>query len=137
MAIVLDASAALAWLAPSQETPASAAFRSIAATQALLAPAVFAWEVRHALLKLERRGLVPATAIEGDLSQIETTLAIESPPDRARLAAIVKLARAETLGVYDAAYLDLSIREGAALASRDGPLLDAARRQGLVVHDLR
>ena len=33
--------------------------------------------------------------------------------------------------------LDLALREQVALASRDGPLLEAARRRGVETHDLR
>jgi len=39
--------------------------------------------------------------------------------------------------MYDAMYLYLAIEEYAGLASRDGPLLDAARRRGVDVIDLR
>jgi predicted nucleic acid-binding protein len=43
------------------------------------------------------------------------------------------LAAAEGLTVYDAAYLELAMRQGAELATLDGDLARAARRLGLSV----
>jgi predicted nucleic acid-binding protein len=56
------------------------------------------------------------------------------PADFVRLIA---LARPERLSLFDAAYLDLALREGVAIASRDSPLIEAAGRRGLEVNDLR
>lgn len=39
--------------------------------------------------------------------------------------------------MYDALYLDLAIVQGAALASRDAPLLAAAGRRAVTTFDLR
>jgi predicted nucleic acid-binding protein len=137
MAIVLDASAALSFLAASQASAASQAFRIVAAQEALLVPAIFRFEMRHALLKLERRGLVSHTALDADLALLESLVVIAPAPNAADLAGLVALARAESLGAYDAAYLDLALRNGAGLASRDAVLLEVARKHGLTLHDLR
>lgn len=135
--IVLDASAALAGVLPKQSTPASQAFfDSTPAT--FVAPAIFAFEVLNALLRAERRGLLTAQAVDEAVVQIgdaaELRAWIASPADWVRLFA---LAREEALSLFDAAYLDLALREGAALASRDAALLEAAGRRGLEIHDLR
>jgi predicted nucleic acid-binding protein len=44
---------------------------------------------------------------------------------------IVTLARTERLTVYDAAYLELALRKGLALASLDKALIRAAKRLGV------
>jgi predicted nucleic acid-binding protein len=136
-AIVLDASAAIAFLVPSQKTPQSSALLAEAARLDLTAPSVFGLEVRHALVKMERRGLVGPAALDADLPALESTLEIASPLSGAGMVAVTALARAERLGVYDAIYLELALREGAVLASRDVALVEAAQRRGAAVRDLR
>jgi predicted nucleic acid-binding protein len=46
---------------------------------------------------------------------------------------VLDLARAERLTVYDAAYLDLAMRLGIPLASKDADLCDPAERLGVSV----
>jgi predicted nucleic acid-binding protein len=46
---------------------------------------------------------------------------------------VLDLARRERLSAYDAAYLELAMRLGVPLASKDGPLCDAAERVGVSV----
>lgn len=133
---MFDASAAVAVLTATQATPAASAFAATPPTT-LLAPAHFCLEVRHALARLERRGLLGVGSADADLALVETLITFAPPPDRALLAEIMRLARAETLGVYDASYLELAARSRVALASRDSALLAAAQRQGIEIHDLR
>ena len=45
----------------------------------------------------------------------------------------VALARQHTLSVYDAAYLELALRRGAALATLDGPLRMVAKKLGVPI----
>lgn len=135
--IVVDASAALSLVLPSQATQAAGAF-FLGDTTRRIAPAIFAFEVRNALLRFERRGAIQPSQVDEASATIETLA--ELHPWRAAPADFVRqlaLARREGLSLFDTAYLDLALREGAALASRDGPLLDAARRQGIEVRDLR
>jgi predicted nucleic acid-binding protein len=47
------------------------------------------------------------------------------------------LARRQGLSFYDALYLKVALEAAAAIASRDGALLQAAERCGLVAIDLR
>lgn len=136
MPLVLDASVAIAFLAKTQSTPASRAFEE-RAPAGMLAPFVISLEVRHALLRLERRGLLGAGAADAGLAALESILDIQPPPEPRRLASWLALGRAEALGFYDAAYLDLALDRRAELASRDGPLVDAARRRKIAVRDLR
>ena len=89
------------------------------------------------MVRLERRGVLGAGSADPDLAALESLISFAAPPDRATLAESLTLARTETLGMYDAAYLELAIGAGAALASRDKALIEAARRRGVVVQDLR
>jgi predicted nucleic acid-binding protein len=138
MTFVIDASAATAWIAPSQATKASDALLSTMASTPGLAPAIFAMELRNALLKLERRGVLASAQVDRGLTKLGLLVRVADRNDtQARPEVLLALARAETLSVFDAAYLELAIRERAEVASRDGALLDAAQRRGLAVRDLR
>lgn len=133
---VLDASAALAFLAPSQSTFAAQTFAA-SMDEPLIVPDLFFLEVRNALLRLERRGLVESKAWELALEQLETTLIGLPPLDANGRHSVVSLARANAISFFDASYLQAAIEENAALVSRDGPLIGAAQALGLKVLDLR
>lgn len=134
--IVVDASAVLARILPGQAT--RAADELLASRTSFVAPAIFAVELRNALLKAERRRLIGPAQSERALVFADALIETETPDfTTGGLTPVVGLARAERLSFYDAAYLDLAARKGAELASRDVSLLEAARRRGLIVHDLR
>jgi predicted nucleic acid-binding protein len=135
--IVLDASGALAIVLASQTTPASEAFFS-RPLQELIAPAIFAFEVRNALLRAERRGLTGPDLVDLANERLGALVELRAWSSRSHdLARLVSLARREGLSLFDAAYLELAEHESAAIASRDGPLLEAAERRGVQTHDLR
>jgi predicted nucleic acid-binding protein len=56
----------------------------------------------------------------------------QETPSRA-FTRILDLAREERLTAYDAAYLELAMRLGVPLASKDSDLCDAAERVGVTV----
>ncbi len=136
MSLVIDASAALAWLAPSQATPAALALRS-ALPENLAAPSVFPAEVRNALIKLERRGLVDPDVARRGLVLLDAVIVTSSPPEMRELASIYALAQAEQISFFDACYLALAISARAPLATRDAGLIGACIRRGAQLCDLR
>ncbi|MBE7217906.1 MAG: type II toxin-antitoxin system VapC family toxin [Caulobacteraceae bacterium] len=134
--MVIDASAALAWLLETQATPAAIRFLEQRGTadRRWEAPFVFAWEVDNTLLRLARAERLSAQAYDTARSQLDVY--------RIRLGApfgadhVVGLAQASGLSLFDAAYLDHALENGCELASRDHDLLAAASRCGVTVHDL-
>jgi predicted nucleic acid-binding protein len=135
--VVLDASAALAFLVPGQSTQASEAFRLGASQFDLIAPVVFAWEVRHALIKLERRNQIRLQTLDIDLPKLEAITRLMPSPTQKDLSSIIALARSEELGLYDASYLAVAMEQDCPLASRDGKLLAVAIKRGVDVVDCR
>ena len=132
--VVVDPSAALAWLLKSQATAASNRFL-VEIDAEMIAPAIFSWEVGNVLLKMLLKGKISdATYKEalGLFAQLSVRLAEPHHPED-----IEYLARRERLSLFDGAYLAYALVEGAALASRDGDLLSAAHRNSLLVWDLR
>jgi predicted nucleic acid-binding protein len=57
--------------------------------------------------------------------------ALEARRAAAETARLLALARRHGLTVYDAAYLELALREGLDLATLDTELADAARAEGM------
>ena len=134
---MLDASAIAAWSLPSQHSAAADQLLRDARQHRFLAPNIFAVEVRSLYLAAERRGGWTIADTELALSGIEELdLSIIRMDDVVELRSVMGAARGERLSMYDAIYLRLAESEGAILASRDKPLLAAARRRSLQTLDL-
>jgi predicted nucleic acid-binding protein len=135
--LVVDASVALAWALPSQGTAAATALTSPPPTWNFLAPNLFAYEVRNALLAAQRNRRIEASVVDREISNIFAVVELAPPPDAELCAMIMTLARANGLSFYDAAYLEFCLRTSSQLASRDSALLNAGAQIGLVIYDAR
>jgi predicted nucleic acid-binding protein len=128
-ALVIDSSLAAAWCFPDERTEyANAVLRTISAPVAAIAPRLWAYEVRNAVLMgLRRKRIAQADALEflGSIRALPIRLA-----DPVSYDGVFSLAERHGLTVYDAAYLDLAIREGLPLASLDNALCKAALSAG-------
>lgn len=131
--IVLDASAAIARVLPSQKTSAAVDFFALA-PQRFIAPRIFHWEFPNTLLRFERKGALTLEETDGAIAAWFSILDIR---DTLSPLSLLSLARTERLSPFDAAYLHLATQVGASIASRDQALLEAAHRRGVPVHDLR
>ena len=134
--VVLDASAALAWLLPSQVTDAASAFLGGGDVMIFEAPAIFEWEVHNVLVGMMRRGLLTdqqydrASANYGRLN-------VQLHASVAGIEELASLAREVRLSLFDASYFALALDQGWPLASRDEALLTAASEAGVECFDLR
>lgn len=130
--IVIDASAALAWVYPDErDATADQALDAVVRSGGLV-PAIWHLEVANSLTVSVRRGRMTASERElalADLSRLD----IEVDPDTNRQAWNVAPALADRFGltVYDAAYLELAMRRRLALASLDRELRAAALDAGV------
>lgn len=131
MAFVIDASI-LAGLALADERSS----RAVAAVERLreetaLAPSALFFEIRNVLLVSERRHRIAPTGTEEFLRVLaRLPIAIDFDCDERRL---MPLARKHRLTAYDAAYLELALREGVALATLDAELERAALGEGVTL----
>jgi predicted nucleic acid-binding protein len=132
--LVLDASVALTWCFKNEATAAADRVLERLASETAVVPAIWHLEIANVLALSERRErLTPAGSTE--FIALLGTLVIlvdEETPARA-LGHVLDLARAERLTAYDAAYLELAMRLGIPLASKDADLCDAAERLGVSV----
>ena len=131
---MIDASVALAWCFGDERTEATVSLLERLQTDAAAVPNLWHLEVANGLALAERRGrITPAESAEliALLERIEIVVDGETPV-RA-FTRVLDLAREERLTAYDAAYLELAMRLGLPLASKDGALCDAAERLGVSV----
>jgi predicted nucleic acid-binding protein len=128
MPFVVDASVAANWFLPDEEPEALEAWRIIRSDPALVPPHWW-FEVRNSLLMAERRERISLriTALILDRLARLRIVIVERPDDQI----VFSLARRHRLTFYDAAYLELAVRENIALATLDSHLAKAAAVEGV------
>jgi predicted nucleic acid-binding protein len=131
-AFVLDASIALAWCFADEASPATDALLDRLADEEAVAPALWRLEVANALAIAERRGRLSVTGLTRSVGLLERlAVAVDDEAPARAFHDLLNLARSERLTVYDAAYLELALRLGLPLASKDTSLRKAAAQLGL------
>ena len=135
---VLDNSVAMRWIFESNKVSdqnyAEKVLKSFSIEDALV-PNLWHLEASNVLLGAEKRSEITLGGIEGFISQLEN-LPIQVDPLTAgkSFSKILALGRAYNLSSYDAAYLELAIREGIPLASLDKKLIIAACKSGVEIY---
>lgn len=135
MSLVLDNSVAMLWLLP-QSNPSGVALAEkvlgLLQTNSAMVPSLWALEAANVIAKSQRSGkvsLAQASAFIALLDDLD--ISTDSATAKRALSETLELARQFGLSAYDAAYLELAMREGLPLASLDAQLLDAARQAGV------
>lgn len=130
MAFVLDASAAIAW-ALREDDPRAKAARERVGSENATVPTLWWFELRNALVVNERRGRLTERRTARFLRELaRLAITMDRAPDEALL---LTLTRRHRLTVYDAAYLELAVREALPLATLDAPLAAAARSENVAL----
>ena len=131
---MIDASVALAWCFGDERTEATVSLLERLQTDAAAVPNLWHLEVANGLALAERRGRITRAESAELIALLETIeiVADGETPVRA-FTRVLDLAREERLTAYDASYLELAMRLGLPLASKDGALCDAAERLGVSV----
>ena len=132
MAFVADASVTAAWFLPSQSNAYTDRLLARLANESVSVPCLWPFEFSNVLTALERRKKLSRAQVAGIVERLAPLpLAVDSvAPATTRL---LELAREFGLSAYDAGYLELALRLGIPLASRDGPLRAAAERAGVLM----
>ena len=135
---VLDNSVAMRWLLESENASdqkyAETVLKSMTEADALV-PNLWHLEAANVLLGAEKRSEINAGVIERFIAQLEN-LPIHVDPLTAHQSfnRILALSRIYNLSSYDAAYLELSIREGLPLATLDKDLKKAAKKADMLLY---
>ena len=131
---VLDASVALAWFFGDEATSATTALLEQLNDTPAIVPSIWFLEISNALVFAEqKKRLTYAAAVQ--FLDLITNLPIQMDEElvTSRFYDIFTLAHSEKLTTYDAAYLELAMRHGISLATKDMKLRAVAKRLGVKI----
>jgi predicted nucleic acid-binding protein len=132
MPFVLDASLALAWYFEDEVSEYADLVLERLREDSALVPSLWPLEIANGLISAERRGRIfPAGVARAAELVLELPISVQEVPPGLALGAVIDIARSQVLSAYDAAYLELAMREGVPLATRDDNLRAAAARVGV------
>lgn len=131
--IVIDASVALSWCFPDEQTDSSmGVLDRLQSGERPLVPAFWAVEVLNTLLVGERKGRITA---EQTATFLDTLKILNPALDYATLEQVAGpvqiICRDHRLTPYDALYVELAQRSGCPLATLDQPQREAAAALGV------
>lgn len=130
--IVIDASVAIAWCFADESSAESDAVLDSVRGNGARVPSLWHLEVANVLRQAERRSRISEAATANRLELLaELPIITDGETVLRAWNSILALARAQTLTVYDATYLELAARLGVAIASKDRKLLAAATKLGM------
>jgi predicted nucleic acid-binding protein len=129
MPFVVDASIAASWLLPDEGHPAATTAYDRLTTEPVIVPALWWFEMRNIFIVNERRGRLDSGKTDKALALLNALpIQQDNKPDEALL---MRMARQYRLTAYDAAYLELAVRETLSLATLDAALASAASAAGV------
>ena len=136
-AFVLDASVAISWCFPgdpSEDTPYSRrVLKELVANDAIV-PEIWAFEIANNIfVSYSKRKRISEQQITEYLSLLRALPIRVEAQSLWENVDLESLARRRNIAAYDAAYLDLALRTGFALATWDEPLRKAAIAEGITV----
>jgi len=132
--VVVDASIALAWCFPDETSDYADGVLVSLEGKTMLVPAVWSLEIANAILVGERRKRLNRPEINQFTVLLESlSLVQDTRPIVNHVNDVLPLARKYGLTAYDAAYLELSIRNRAPLATLDVRLQKAAKQAGIKI----
>jgi predicted nucleic acid-binding protein len=131
---VIDSSIALTWCFEDEASAETDDLFERVRDDGAVVPGLWHLELSNVLLQAEKRGRISATDIALRLELIaDLPIAVDQETVARSWREILILARAEHLTTYDAAYLELAIRHGLPLMTKDDELGAAAKRLGISV----
>ena len=131
MIAVIDSSITLNWLLYDEHTPESDELFDSVTDQGAIVPTLWRLEIANALQVAVRRKQIDAAYRDRCIQKLQR-LPIEVDPetDKQAWSATLQLSERHNITVYDAAYLELALRCGIPLATRDQRLARVASEAG-------
>ena len=130
MSLVLDASVTLAWILPSERTPAIEAVLETVVSSGAVVPELWRIEVANILLVSVRRSRITHAYRDESLEDLSgLAIAIDNETSVHAWSRTLALADKHGLTLYDAVYLELSHRLELPLATLDDDLRRAAEKE--------
>ncbi len=132
MAFILDNSVVSGWFLENQASPYTEAIAARLNDETALAPALWELELTNVLRTACLRQRMTADHAQAVIANLGA-LPIEVDRTPVRRGELLALSLRFGLSAYDAAYLELALRLQLPIATRDGPLRDAAVASGVGV----
>lgn len=128
MSLVLDASLAISWYFDDERTPAGEAILDRVSDEGAVVPALWRYEVANGLQMAVRRKRIGAAYRDASLADLRLLpITIERSGDDVVWTAMIGFADRFGLTIYDAAYIELALRQDLPLATGDRAMRNAAR----------
>jgi len=132
MSLVLDSSAALAWVYADETTDSVLLLFDKLRVNGAWVPGLWRWEIANVLQLNVRRGRHNLDFRDHALSSLAVLpIKVDPEADRQAWGAAVRLAERHRLTVYDGTYLELALRRGLPLATLDEDLRSAAAAENI------
>lgn len=134
MSFVLDASIALSWCFSDERTSLTDQLLERLVNEMAWVPSIWSLEITNILVGAERRKRIHYAELVQFLELLNgLSIEIDEETSFKAFHEILFLAHSEKLTTYDAAYLELAMRKGLPLASKDNDLNRVAKRLGVQV----
>jgi predicted nucleic acid-binding protein len=132
MNFVLDCSIAMAWCFEDEATDFTDSLLESLASQSAKVPSIWPLEIANVLAIGERKGRTNQAKISQFLRLLDALpITIDALTGEKAFTDVLTLARTHKLTSYDAAYLELALREGLPLATLDEGLKRVALNLGV------
>ena len=130
----MDCSVTMGWCFEDEKDDSSEVMLDLLVTWGAAVPSIWSFEVANILLVGERRKRITKLDSSNFLSFLSALpVTVDDSSTERALGPILVLAREQGLSAYDAAYLELAMREGLPLATRDKALRRAAVLLGISI----
>ena len=135
--LVLDCSIVFAWFFADESDAYSDAIAGNLGNLEAVVPSLWPLEVANTLVVGERRGRNTPLQTAAFLARLASLpIVVDDQTHFVAWSGALPLAREHQLSAYDAAYLELAIREGLPLASRDDQLRASAKAIGIKLYEV-
>jgi predicted nucleic acid-binding protein len=133
--LVIDSSIAIAWCFPDEQDAYSQSVLDALVNEPAIVPDLWHLEVANTLLVGERRKRsTQANTVQWMTFLASLPITVDEHTHFHAFGDITALGRSHNLSAYDAAYLELAMRRGLPLATRDEKLKAAARAVGVILY---
>lgn len=134
MICVIDASVTLSWVYTDEHSAASDALLAQVADKGAVVPALWRLEIANALqVGIKRKRIDNAYRDSTIQKFLRLPIEIDADTNDFAWTTTLKLAETHQITVYDASYLELALRRGLPLATRDDQLAASASRAGAIL----
>jgi predicted nucleic acid-binding protein len=130
VAFVLDASVTASWFLAEPPHPHVTIAERRMNTESATSPTLWWYETRNILIVAERRKRLTAADVDLALNRL-ILLSVQLETPDAQMSFVI--ARRHGLSFYDATYVELALRRGLELATRDMAMAMAAQSEGVAL----